>query len=98
MNDIAVNKLPETFVCPNCEFELTHEAGVQNHHAEKKKGDIILCSRCAAILVLGDNNLGKIKREEFNKLDSQSRATIRLLIASIVHNNTKPTHGRRRQG
>ena len=71
------------FTCPACEATIDTIQDIMNAQAIRK-GNIVICQACASILKIGDSNLEKFKREDFHKLDAQSRALIMLTVTGIL--------------
>ena len=71
-NKLDVKPLPDKLNCPVCEGEIDYVSDFQNPQPVKK-GNVIVCGHCASILKVGDSNLVKMTKQEFNALDDRSR-------------------------
>lgn len=71
--------------CLTCGSVITQLADLQNKQPVKK-GNIVICGECAAIHKVGDNDLVKFSKEDFNGMDEQSRSIIAMTVTSILHN------------
>lgn len=79
-----VFKLPES-KCPSCGMTIEFTSHLQNGGKPSRIGDIIICSGCATICKLDPLGLYKMKKEELDALDAQSKGIITLAIASVRH-------------
>lgn len=71
--------------CLSCDSEITMVSDLQNTQPIHK-GQIIICAECAAIHKVGDSDLIKFKKEDFEGLDVQSKNIIAMTVTSILHN------------
>lgn len=85
---IPTHELKKPFVCPQCEATIEAISDVQNAQPVKK-GNIVICWNCAALLKVGDSNLVRFTKPEFAKLDEQSKNRIAITVTSILKRNQK---------
>ena len=78
-------EIKEPLHCLSCESEITMVTDLQNSQPIKKNS-IIICGECAAIHKVGDSDLVKFKKEDFEGLDLQSKNIIAMTVTSILHN------------
>jgi len=85
MNADNVTPLIQLLHCPRCHTEISYKTDFQNSQP-LKKGNIIVCGECGSILQMGDADLRAMTKQAVKSLDAQSRATVIMLAASVVHN------------
>lgn len=78
-------EIKEPLHCLSCDSEITMVSDLQNGRPVHK-GQIIICGECAAIHKVGDSDLVKFTKEDFNGLDAQSKNIIAMTVTSILHN------------
>lgn len=71
--------------CLSCDSQITMVTDLQNSQP-LKKNSIVICGECAAIHKVGDSDLVKFTKEDFNGLDAQSKNIIAMTVTSILHN------------
>ena len=80
-------ELKEPLHCLSCESEITMISVLQNSQPVKR-GSIVICAECAAIHKVGDSDLVKFTKKDFDGLDPQSKNIIAMTVTSILHNRT----------
>lgn len=78
----------EDMICPSCESTIELLKDIQNNHATRR-GDIVICWNCAAVSKVGDSSLIPMKREDFHKLDDESKNRIAMTVTSIMKRNAQ---------
>lgn len=71
--------------CLACDSEITMVTDIQNSQP-LKKNSIVICGECAAIHKVGDSDLVKFTKRDFEGLDAQSKNIIAMTVTSILHN------------
>lgn len=78
-------EIKEPLHCLSCDAEITMVSDLQNSRPFHR-GQIVICGECAAIHKVGDSDLVKFTKEDFNGLDAQSKNIIAMTVTSILHN------------
>lgn len=76
-------EIKEPLHCLSCGSEITMISDIQNPQPIKKN-NIVICAECAAIHKVGDSDLVKFSKEDFGKLDAQSKHIIGTTVATIL--------------
>jgi hypothetical protein len=82
------HELQKPFTCLQCESSIEMVADVQNPQPVKKN-NIVICWNCAALHKVGDGGLVRFKKQEFAKLDAQSKNLIAMTVTSILKRNAR---------
>jgi hypothetical protein len=77
--------------CPVCHQIILSQTPVQNEkRAGFKRGNIVVCSRCANVLKVGDDAFIRMNPEQIGKLDQVSRDVIKTIQDAV-----KGQHGQK---
>lgn len=80
---IEPHELKEPLICLSCEAEIESVADIQNHQP-LRRGGIVICGHCASLHKVGDSALVKFTKQDFSKLDTQSKNLIAMTVISIL--------------
>jgi len=83
MRPDALHELDSVMRCPVCEGVVEVVQDIQNPQPIQR-GNIIICGHCGTICKVGDSNLVKMKKEELDALDEQSKGIIALACAGVM--------------
>lgn len=86
---IPTHELDKPMVCTQCESEIEAISDLQNTKGKVHKGQIVICWNCAALHKVGDSGLVPFTKQEFAKLDEQSKNRIAMAVTSIMKRNAK---------
>lgn len=87
-----IEKLASVLHCAACQAEIDNRTVFKGNGRPTTKGDVMVCSACGTINKVGDFDLVKMQRQEFNLLDPKSKATITMLVVSILQQKHKDNH------
>lgn len=80
--------LPDGLACPVCSQMIVAQTPVMNkERAGFKKGNIMVCSKCAHVLIVGDSALEQMSNEAIARLDAASKVVLKSTIQAIQRAN-----------
>lgn len=85
LNDPSVQMMPEHLNCPCCEFQFEWQTKITGGMDEPlKKGLILVCSNCAAVLELGDFNFQKMSKRKLKALPDTSKSILKVTVMGVL--------------
>jgi uncharacterized CHY-type Zn-finger protein len=86
MTDTA-QPLPESFECPRCQSAITDHSTVMSRGGPIRKGHILVCGHCAAMLQLGDSVFTQMTPEQFARLAPETKKALVVTTVAVIKHN-----------
>lgn len=78
-----IKQNPSDFKCAHCNQPMPNRMSMTGGKAEMRKGMLMVCASCGNVSVLGDTNLHPMTKEEFLRLDMDTRKKLVMVAKGV---------------